>query len=261
MTQVRFTGERLHAGHALFGVDLARHRAAYHYALEHARGGPLLDLGSGSGYGAAELAARDGLVVALDRVAPDAAARAGAARFLRADLSGIPLAAGRFTWITSFQVIEHLADPGDYLRAIARLLAPGGTAFLTTPNRLTSDGANPFHVHEYEAAELAACLRRHFGSVELLGIGASPAVQRYFDARLARIRSILRIDPLGLRHHLPRPLVEALFALFARVVRRGIQRADGLPDASVADSPVGAADAACIDLLAVCREPRAAASA
>jgi len=258
VSPVRFTGERLHAGHALFGVDLARHRAAYQFARERAREGPLLDLGSGSGYGAAELAARDGLVVALDRVAPDAAARAGAAHFVRADLSGIPLAAGRFAWITSFQVIEHLADPSVYLNAIARLLQPGGTAFLTTPNRLTSDGANPFHVHEYTAEELAACLRAHFASVELLGIGASPAVQRYLDARLARIRRVLRLDPLGLRHRLPAALVAWLFAAGARHVRRGIRRSDGLPDVDVCDFPLGPATPDCVDLLAVCRAPHAA---
>ena len=37
--EVAFTGERLHAGSALFGVDLARHRAAYAFAATLAPGG------------------------------------------------------------------------------------------------------------------------------------------------------------------------------------------------------------------------------
>ena len=36
---VSFTGERLHEGNELFGVDLARHRAAYCFAAERAAGG------------------------------------------------------------------------------------------------------------------------------------------------------------------------------------------------------------------------------
>ena len=49
-----FTGERLHAGDALFAVDLARHEAAYRIAQEIAQArigsGRVLDLGCGSGY-------------------------------------------------------------------------------------------------------------------------------------------------------------------------------------------------------------------
>jgi hypothetical protein len=41
----RFTGERLHDDLALFGVDLARHRAAYQFAAERTAGARVLDLG------------------------------------------------------------------------------------------------------------------------------------------------------------------------------------------------------------------------
>ena len=54
MSEVLLTGERLQPGSQLFGVDLARHRAAYVYANLNARGDRLLDLGCGTGYGTAE---------------------------------------------------------------------------------------------------------------------------------------------------------------------------------------------------------------
>ena len=57
MSRTLFTGERLHDGDALFTLDLARHRAAYEYALARIDGGRVLDLGCGSGYGTARLAA------------------------------------------------------------------------------------------------------------------------------------------------------------------------------------------------------------
>jgi SAM-dependent methyltransferase len=254
---VRFTGERLHAGDELFSVDLARHEAAYELARARLGGGRVLDLGCGSGYGTARLAAVHPRVFGLDRIPPDRANR-GAARFVRADLhGGIPLRPRSFELLVSFQVVEHLVDPGPYLDAIASLLTADGTALITTPNIEMSDGVNPYHVHEYTAEELAALLRTRFDAVEVLGIGASDPIHAYLAARSARIRRIMRLDPLGLHRHLPRTLVEWLFAGFARLVRSQAQAAQGTPAATWRDFPVGAADARCLDLLAICRRPRA----
>jgi hypothetical protein len=157
--------------------------------------------------------------------------------------------------IVSFQVIEHLEDPTGYLGAIAGLLAADGVAMITTPNSLMSDHVNPYHVHEYEAEELTDCLRRRFRSVELRGIGASPPVRRYLEQRSQRIRRIMRLDPLRLRERLPRALVEWLFARLALLVRRRTQANDGTPEVTWRDFPAGPADARCLDLLAICRDP------
>jgi len=255
MSHILFTGERLNDDAVLYGPDLARHRAAYLFAMK-VGGTRALDLGCGTGYGSAELADTLGSVVAVDRIAPDANARRPSAHFLRADLNGIPLAPRSFDLVVSFQVIEHLEDPSVYLQSIAGLLRESGTALLTTPNRLTSDGVNPFHVREYTADELARSLGRVFAEVEMKGIGATPEVARYLEARLARIRRIMKLDPLGLRDRLPRRLVEWLFARFSVLVRRGIQQDEGLPEVTPDDYPIGEADDACVDLLAVCRAPR-----
>ena len=252
-----FTGERLHAGDPLFALDLARHEAAYEIAKALLPSGRVLDLGCGSGYGAAALAARGARVVALDRVPPDAASRKGAARFVRADLEALPLVPRAFELVASFQVIEHLADPGPYLDAIARCLAPGATAILTTPNLLSSDGVNPYHVHEYTAPELERLLRTRFDDVEVHGIGASEPVRRSLEARSRRIRRIMRLDPLRLRDRLPRALVERLFAMFAILVRRRARASEGTPEVTWRDFPLGPADERCLDLLAFCRSPRA----
>jgi SAM-dependent methyltransferase len=256
MTDTRFTGERLHTGSELFQVDIARHRAAYQFAIEHATNCHVLDLGCGSGYGAAELAESASFVVGVDRIAPDASARQGSARYIRADLNRMPIAGACFDLVVSFQVIEHLQDPTPYLRAMARVLNPEGTALISTPNRLTSDGENPYHVHEYEADELADYLSRHFEEIEMRGVGTTPEVARYLESRLQRIRRITRLDPLRLRKRLPRRSVEWLFATFARLVRRGIQHGEGIPQATWRDFPIGPFDNSCVDLLAICRRPR-----
>ncbi|MEN8184498.1 MAG: class I SAM-dependent methyltransferase [Myxococcota bacterium] len=258
MSRIAFTGERLVDGQELFGVDLARHRAAYAFAQEWARDRQVVDLGCGTGYGSAELSDAGARMVAVDRVPPDSAHRREGLGFVRADLSGVPFRAGSFDLVVSFQVLEHLEDPAAYLDDLALLLRPEGTALLTTPNLLQSERENPFHVHEYEARELETVLGRHFEAVEMRGIGASPAVARYHADRLRRIRRITRLDPLALRRRLPRAWVHWLFARFAVRVRRGIRQGQGLPSVDVGDFPVGPADPECLDLLAVCRRPRVA---
>ncbi len=256
----KFSGERLHDGDDLFRVDLARHRAAYRFAAERlAPGGltrgRLLDFGSGSGYGVAELAARGFRAYGLDRVEPDTVCRETAAGFVRADLFAPPFASGSFDALVSFQVIEHLEEPGAYLDRIAELIAGGGCAILTTPNRLTSDGANPYHVHEYTAGELAELLEPRFAEVEMLGVGASEAARRFYDGRLRIIRTILRLDPLGLRHRLPAGLARTLFARLAVVVRRLLRRRGAVAPLDWRDFPVAAARDDDLDLLAVVSTP------
>ncbi|MDQ0464458.1 2-polyprenyl-6-hydroxyphenyl methylase/3-demethylubiquinone-9 3-methyltransferase [Caulobacter ginsengisoli] len=55
--------------------------------------------------------------------------RAGTAEQLAAE------GAGPFDVILNMEVIEHVADPGEYLRTTASLLAPGGLMILATLNR------------------------------------------------------------------------------------------------------------------------------
>ena len=232
-------------------------RAAYVFATDLARGARVLDLGCGSGYGAAQLSEHAGFLLGVDRVRPDVASRRSSAHFLRADIAGLPIAPACFDLVVSFQVVEHLENPAPYVDAMAQLVRPEGAVLVTTPNILTSDRVNPFHVHEYEAEELSECLRLHFAEVEMRGVGMSPAVAAWMEARLARIRGIMRWDVLNLRERLPRPLIEWAFGTLAKVVRRGIQTEDSTADVSWCDFPIGSADPGCIDLLAICRRPRA----
>ncbi len=248
-----FTGERLHAGDPLFAVDLARHRAAYEAARARLAPEPALDVGSGSGYGTAALAGPAQPMIGLDRARPDPENRRGAGRFARGDVSRLPFRDAAFGTVVSFQVIEHLEDPSRYLDEMARTLRPGGVALLTTPNRLRSDGLNPYHVHEYVADELASLLRAHFDEVEMLGVGTSERVSAHLEARSRRARRIVALDPLRLRERLPRSFVEWLFGRLARVVRRTAGRGEEIPDVGAADFPIGPASEDCLDLLAVCR--------
>ena len=78
---------------------------------------------------------------------------------------------------------------------------------------------NPYHVHEYTAAELHALLARFFAQVEVRGIVGTERVYAFERARGAQAQRILRLDPLGLRHLLPQKLVRWAFARLALLVR------------------------------------------
>ena len=153
-------------------------------------------------------------------------------------------------------MIEHLEDPSLYLDALALCAAPDAAVLITTPNAAFSDGENPFHVHEYEAGELSELLASRFESVEMLGVSARGEALRYHEARLARIRRILRLDPIGLRRHLPMGLVTWLFARAAILVRRGIKAEQSLTETRLEDFPIEAAHARSLDLFAICRGPK-----
>jgi 2-polyprenyl-6-hydroxyphenyl methylase/3-demethylubiquinone-9 3-methyltransferase len=103
----------------------------------------LLDIGCGGGL-ASEPMARLGFAVTAVDASEDGlgAARAHAAEVglsidYRCATAEALLAegAGPFDVVLNMEVIEHVADPGQYLRDTARLIAPGGLMILATLNR------------------------------------------------------------------------------------------------------------------------------
>ena len=70
--------------------------------------------------------------------------------------------AGAFDAVVFLQTIEHVQDPQAVLEHFRRLLAPGGVAYITTPNLLTlapagaEKSGNPWHIKEYRAEEFRA---------------------------------------------------------------------------------------------------------
>jgi SAM-dependent methyltransferase len=87
-------------------------------------------------------------------------------RFAQADCLALPFSPGCFDLVVAFEIIEHLDDPQAFLAELRRVLDPGGTLILSTPNRLyyTDDRGeiNPFHRKEFSYPEFDEVLRLHF---------------------------------------------------------------------------------------------------
>ncbi|MDP9001783.1 MAG: class I SAM-dependent methyltransferase, partial [Myxococcota bacterium] len=93
---------------------------------------------------------------------------------VQADATRMPFEEGRFDVVTSFETLEHLPKRKEFLREVSRVLASDGVLFISTPNALYTlpiDGKprNPYHLYEYEPAELVAELKEDFGEVDLVG--------------------------------------------------------------------------------------------
>jgi SAM-dependent methyltransferase len=89
--------------------------------------------------------------------------------------------------VVFLQTIEHVHDPAAVLRHFQSLLAPGGVAYVSTPNLLTlappgaAKSDNPWHIKEYRAAEFEALCRGVFPQVEMFGL---------FHARKLRLHEL-----------------------------------------------------------------------
>lgn len=98
-----------------------------------------LDVGCGAGLLAEPLARLGAQVTAVDaapeliEVARAHAEGQGLAIDYRA--TGVEELDGQFDLVTSMEVIEHVADPQQFIDALSRRLAPGGLMILSTPNR------------------------------------------------------------------------------------------------------------------------------
>lgn len=247
MTGATFTGERLPGGgDPLFSIDLERHLAAYRWAAGLAAGRSVLDAGCGEGYGTRLLADAAASVLGVDRPEPVTTARARYRRenlaYEVVDLTRLDALGRRFDVVLSFQVIEHVEDPVDYLSALAAAVAPGGTLVVTTPNRLMSVGENPYHLREWTAPELLELARPVLPSARMLGVHGSARVLDYERARGEQIARILRLDPLGVRHFLPAALVHRVFPKLASLVRRRVAGGAALPAVDETDFRVGEGD-------------------
>jgi 2-polyprenyl-3-methyl-5-hydroxy-6-metoxy-1,4-benzoquinol methylase len=155
-----------------------RHLVVYEWIAARVEGLRVVDLACGEGYGSAALARAAAGVVGVD-ANPDAHEHARR-RYQAPNLRFVRDMVERFSEpcdaLVLLQTIEHVQDPDGVLERVRGMLAPGGAAYVSTPNVLTlapkgrSHSGNPWHVREYRAHELRALCARHFGAVELYGL-------------------------------------------------------------------------------------------
>jgi 2-polyprenyl-3-methyl-5-hydroxy-6-metoxy-1,4-benzoquinol methylase len=166
-----------------------RHLVVYEWIAARIDGLHVIDMACGEGYGAAMLSHTAASVVGVD-ANPDAYEHARL-RYTGPNLTferalveayGEP---GSCDAITFLQTIEHVHDPQAVLSHFRSLLAPGGVAYISTPNLMTlapvgaEKSDNPWHVKEYRAYEFRVLCESVFDSVELHGLYHAGKLSRH----------------------------------------------------------------------------------
>ena len=187
-----------------------RHLVVYEWIAARVAGLRVVDMACGEGYGSDVLAGAAAAVVGVD-ANPEAHEHARL-RYTRPNLRFerdlVESFAEPCDAVVFLQTIEHVEDAGAILEHFKSMLAPGGVAYVSTPNLLTlaPPGAeksdNPWHVHEYRAEEFRELCEAHFPRVELLGL---------FHARKLRVHELaikLGWDPVHKRLGLTKPFYD-----------------------------------------------------
>jgi 2-polyprenyl-3-methyl-5-hydroxy-6-metoxy-1,4-benzoquinol methylase len=188
---LELTGERTLPDVPAENYWFQRHLAVYEWIGARVIGQRVLDMACGEGYGSEVLSRSAASVVGVDGN-PEAHEHARL-RYRRQNLTfarGMVENFGEpesYDAVVFLQTIEHVQDPAAVLEHFRTILAPGGVAYVSTPNVLTlappgqPRSGNPWHVREYRAEEFRALCESVFGSVELLGL---------FHARKLRLHAL-----------------------------------------------------------------------
>ena len=246
------TGERVVTSRGGFNPSWQRHVAGYLLSAPYLPQGRVLDVGCGVGHSFEALAPRETVGVDVDPTVLDTQER----ETVVADMRALPFASASFDGALAVHSIEHVPDPERALREIERVLKPGGTAVLVTPNRLTfarpDEIIDPYHYVEYDARELEAVCAAVFEGVQVAGLFGSERHRAFVAREHAKLDRLLGVDPLRLRRLVPRTIRQRLYDW-----RLTSERAEHDPEAAAItpdDFTLGTdgVDAA-FDLVALCR--------
>lgn len=238
---LELTGERTLPDVPAENYWYRRHLAVYEWVAQRVAGRRVVDMACGEGYGADVLARSAAVVVGVDANAE--AFEHARRRYRRPNLvieRGLVETFGEpagHDAVVLLQTIEHLHDPALALEHFRDLLAPGGVAYISTPNILMlappghSKSDNPWHLREYRAGEFIALCRSVFGQVEMFGVFHARKLRAH-EAALA-----LGWDAVHRRLGLTRAFYDRFVPAIAT------------SDFAIRAGPVDAA----LDFLAVCR--------
>ncbi len=217
------------------------HIVAYRWFARDCDDREVLDFGCGTGYGSFELAQAAKRVVGVD-ISPEAIARSNQVyggpnisffQIAPVEIEDLPFETDSFDVVVSNQVIEHFSDPMRYLMEARRVLRPGGTLFVVTPDRHTrlfplQKPWNRFHHREYRADDLGQIIGRFFDHIEVLGMTGEPDVIAREIRRTKRTRLLTMPFTYG-----PESWRQFGLSALARLKREGGSSPPNFGDAAV----------------------------
>lgn len=152
------------------------HLHRYRFASSYAKSKNVLDIACGEGYGSASLK-RGGAnnVIGVD-ISPEACSHASKTYGIETRVGNaekIPAPNASFDLVVSFETVEHVANPENFLKEIDRVLRSRGTLIISTPDQslYSPEGKppNPYHCSEMTRGEFTQLVSKHFCNVKMFG--------------------------------------------------------------------------------------------
>lgn len=189
--------------------------------------GDVLEVGCGEGRGFGLLIPKARSFTAVDKIktaTDQLQEKYPSARLVAMNIPPLTgLADNAYDLVVSFQVIEHIKDDVLFLQEIYRVLKPGGTALITTPNRRLSLTRNPWHIREYLPEELRRLAQSIFQESEMKGIAGNTKVMTYYEQNRKSVQRFTRWDIFNLQHRMPAGLLRIPYEILNRWNRNKLQ--------------------------------------
>lgn len=220
--------ERAHHDEAN-NVTYQRCQFAYEFAKPFITGKKVLDVGCGLAYGTAMMAEFTDLITGIDydneTIEENKKRYQSISKldFKQAEIPPLPFADASYDVITAFQFIEHIKSRKEFLKECLRVLKPGGSLLVTTPNVKKSLARNPFHVHEYTFDEMKTEVSSYTNKFELQGLNGNTVVNKYYHENGKFVRMILRFDVLKMHQWLPSAWLSKPYNMITSMMRNKLK--------------------------------------
>lgn len=219
----------------------------------HRVSGEVLEIGTGSGYGAEIISPECDTFTTIDKFESEVAKNSQLQNVTFLQMTVPPfedIADESFDFVISFQVIEHIKKDSEFVKEIYRVLKKGGKFIVSTPNIKMSITRNPWHIREYTITELKNLLLTNFQEVEELGVTGNEKIMDYYSKNKKSVEKITRFDILNLQYHLPRFILQIPYDILNRINRKKLlmNNTSLVSDIKMDDYKIVPADDTCFDL-------------
>lgn len=149
----------------------ADHVQRYNYFASRYVGKSVLDMACGAGYGSAIIASNGAVGVTGIDIAEEAISyargnyKSPVLDFQQLDFKEAHKIGKSFDLVISFETIEHVENPGEFIKVAASVLKPGGRCIISTPNKSKYSDAgavNPYHLSELYYDDFKKLFSSHF---------------------------------------------------------------------------------------------------
>ncbi len=203
-----------------------QHIMRYVFCSRYIKDKIVVDVACGVGYGSHYLARCDAkyiIAIDLDGYVLSLARKYYNTQnlvYVSGDARHLPLRDNSVDIFVSFETIEHLSKPEQFLKEIARVLKPSGMLIISTPNKRWTRHPS-YHLHEFYPNDFYKLLEKYFVEVEKYAQYIS-YTQLLKDLYIRFYDKVMRVVRLGLALLSQQQITKRLLTMMLPIIRVSI---------------------------------------